>query len=192
MLRPELFLLFMALSLLFATGCSLDMDQEGFSEELSGEVPNTVMRSYRQVVVEDQRKVMEISADTVKAYDEQKKLIMEELRFTEFDRQGEVVHTGRAGRAEHRYGDQELLLQGDVLLESRQDDETIQVSGEAFRWYEKEYLIEAPEEEEVHFSYGREGSLTGRGFSARTDTGTIRFTGGARGLFRAGEESQGE
>ncbi len=183
---PALFPLLILLSLL--ASCSLDIEKEAFSEELSTEIPNTVMHVYRQVLVEDGRKKMELSAQKVEGYDQEKKLIMEELSFTEYDREGEVLHTGEAGRAVNNYGDKKVLLEKEVFLESINRENRVEVEGESFTWYEGEHLIEAPPGEPVRFSYGNEGSLQGRGFSARTDTGLITFTGGAKGLFNGGEE----
>ena len=89
---------FMLVTVLFQ-GCQFDYEESMMAEDLAEEVPDTVLRSFSQVMVRDSSPRFYIRAEESLSYGKRKETIFRGIHFQEYDENGIVVTDGRADNA---------------------------------------------------------------------------------------------
>lgn len=169
-------------------GCSFDYRPTELQDELSEAVPNTVLRGVEHTVVRDGRIAAVLRVDRVESYDERDLGVLSGIRFTEFDRSGNVVTEARADRAEYHFETDDARAEGSVVVESRRDD--ARIAAAAMRWREAERLLTSDASAsagsgEVVIERGDGSRITAAGFEADVARRVIRFLGPVSGRLAA-------
>lgn len=174
-------------------GCSFDYRPTALQDELSEAVPNTVLRGVEHTVVRDGRIAAVLRVDRVESYDERDLGVLSGIRFTEFDRSGNVVTEARADRAEYHFETDDARAEGSVVVESRRDD--ARIAAAAMRWREAERMLTSDASAgeggasagggEVVIERGDGSRITAAGFEADVARRVIRFLGPVSGRLAA-------
>lgn len=184
-------------------GCSFDYRPTALQDELSEAVPNTVLRGVEHTVVRDGRIAAVLRVDRVESYDERDLGVLSGIRFTEFDRSGNVVTEARADHAEYHFETDDARAEGSVVVESRRDD--ARIAAAAMRWREAERMLTSDASAgedgagedgageggasagggEVVIERGDGSRITAAGFEADVARRVIRFLGPVSGRLAA-------
>lgn len=174
-------------------GCSFDYRPTALQDELSEAVPTTVLRGVEHTVVRDGRIAAVLRVDRVESYDERDLGVLSGIRFTEFDRSGNVVTEARADRAEYHFETDDARAEGSVVVESRRDD--ARIAAAAMRWREAERMLTSDASAgeggagegsgEVVIERGDGSRITAAGFEADVARRVIRFLGPVSGRLAA-------
>lgn len=172
-----------ALLLLVCSGCALDYESEQLASELKKEIPDTVMHDYRQVRVDRHVPSLIISAKSIAGFGREQYVLLDTVLLEEYSDERERVAEGSIGTVRYDLKERVMELGSGVAIRRTGEGENAEIAGDSFTYFEDEKRITAPEEAVVRFSAGDEGAVSGKGFSAETDSSTIYFTGGASGSY---------
>ncbi len=172
--------------LAFSAGCSLDYENERLASELKKDIPDTVMYGFRQINVERHVPTLEISAESVSGYNRDQRIHLEGVKIHEYSGDGKAVTEGEIGAVRYDLKERIIELDSGVYISRLEEDGPLSVEGESFTWFENENKISAPADSTVSFTDGTEGNMSGRGFSAETDTSRIHFSEGVSGYYAPG------
>ncbi len=183
---PVPYLLTALLIMAVSAGCSLDYESEKLASELKKDIPDTVMYGFRQVNVERHVPTLVISADSIAGYNRDQRIYLEGVEINEFSIDGRAVTEGVIGTVDYNLKDRVIELESGVHIRRLEEEGPVNVEGESFTWYENEKKITAPGDSTVSFIDGTKGKISGRGFSAETDTLKIHFSDGVSGYYAPG------
>ena len=79
--------------------CSLDYEQAMIADELSEDVPETVLIDFTHSIIKDGNPMFIISAEKATTYAESKKTFMKAVIFKQYNSEGELVAEGKADNA---------------------------------------------------------------------------------------------
>jgi hypothetical protein len=144
------------------------------------------MYGFRQVNVERHVPTLVISADSIAGYNRDQRIKLEEVEVSEFSSDGRAVTEGKIGTVRYNLKDRVIELESGVSISRLEGEGPVNVEGESFTWYENEKKISAPVDSTVSFTDGTKGQISGRGFSAETDSSKIYFSEGVSGYYAPG------
>jgi hypothetical protein len=178
-----------AILICLLAGCALDYESEHLASQLSGDLPETVMYGYRQTTVQRHKPFLEVEAAKVEAYTQKRLISMETVEIVEYSKAGDALTRMSIGEAEYDIEPDILHLNKGVQIRRYEGDSIWDLEGEQFSFFQEEHQLTAPEDSIVVFREGERGELSGKGFSAETDSGTVHFTDKVSGFFISEESN---
>lgn len=173
-IRPLLPLLALcALSALAA--CSLDYAQAEITEELSEEIPETVLTDFTHTVVENGRPVFVIAAERAENYTERKQTVLWDVTFAEYDSEGETLTEGVADRATFFTDTEDAELHGNISFYSSAEEGRIEA--EYLEWNREERRLASNPTGPVLLENESGSRIRGTGFRADFTLKQIEFSG---------------
>ena len=171
---PRLFLLLLC-ALCALAACSLDYEQAEITEELSDEIPETVLLDFTHTVVEDGRPVFIISAERAENYTERKQTVLSEVSFAEYDSDGEAVTEGVADSAIFFTDTENAELRGNISFYSAAEEG--RVEAEYLEWNREERELTSNPTDPVLLENESGSRIRGSGFRADFTLKQIEFSG---------------
>ena len=170
--KPAATLLVAAAAALAA--CSFDYTAAGTgAEQLAEQVPETVLTGATHTVVRDGRVVAQIHAVLIENYPRSGRAVLEGVRYSEFDRAGNVVAAGSAERAVYLTASEDAELAGTIELRSETQEAVLRA--EALRWDSERRRLSSGPQQMVEVARDDGSQVRGAGFQAELRTKTIRF-----------------
>ena len=160
--------------------CSFDYSDAGASaEQLRDNVPETDLADVTHTIVRNGRRVAEVTARRVQNYRNRGVTILNEVRYTEYDRAGNPVTTGSAERAVYYPDSRDAQVSGAVQL--RSEAQEVWLRADLLSWEDKRRRLSAPRERMVEISRDDGSQVRGGGLDVDVRSKTIRFTGPVAG-----------
>jgi LPS export ABC transporter protein LptC len=173
-------------------GCSLDYAQAEITEELSEEIPETVLTDFTHTVVENGRPEFVISADRAENFTERKQTVLFQVTFAEYDSDGSVVTEGVADRAVFFTDTENAELRGNISFYSASEEGRIEA--QYLEWNREERRLTSNPADQVLLAKESGSQIRGTGFRADFTLKQIEFSGKAastesvRGTYVSEEE----
>ncbi len=172
------------LIVLLSSGCTFEYGDPSGDSELERSPPQIEIYGVEMVISRANR--IEISADHVATYAEEEIQEIRGLTFREYDPGGELRVEGSADRATLHLDTEDIQLEGTIRFRSSIEDALVESE---FLYWNNDSRVLTAEGNEVTL-YRDDGSrITGRGLILDGRRNSVRFTGGVRGSYVAGEES---
>ena len=163
-----------------AASCSFDYG-EGGAAGGAATLPTAVFEGYSHTVVLRGKPYLELRAARAETWDEEKKTVLSDVEFTEFDADsGERVALGRAESAVFWTQTEDAEFSGSVRLQSLRDDALLE--GEYLRWDGKSKRMEGRLDRTVTISRKDGSRASGAGFQADARKRSFGFRGEAEGI----------
>lgn len=156
------------------------------AEEISEEVPDVVLYGLEQTRVEDGRANYTVFAEKASSYGEKKELLLENVIFREYDREGKTVTEGSVRRLLLFNETEDAELQGAVDFYSSREEAALR--GDHFMWDNTNKILTAPGDTEVELIREDGSTVKGSGFEADFSSLTVRFSRRVSGKFVDEEE----
>jgi len=137
--RTSLLLLLISV---FAFSCSFDYEEATVEEELSEEIPDTVMLKFSQTVVEEDGSMIRLEAERAEVYEKQEKMIALGISFREFDENGELITEGKAEKAVYHTDTENAEFSGAILFFLPQEESTLVT--DAISWVDETKRLSTP------------------------------------------------
>lgn len=164
-----------------ATACSLDYSQVTVSEEMSEQVPDSILHEFSYTVVEGGKPSVRVDAERAEFFEKSDRTYVTGLTFREYDEQGELVTEGTADYAEFHTDTESAELEGGLRFYSSTEEATVET--EYLYWDNEEKLLTGREDDRVRIEEDSGSRLDGIGFEADVRRRLIDFAGPVSGRF---------
>lgn len=173
-------LLCLILMIIFILGsCRLNYGADVEAEGLEEGVPNVEIFGFVQQIYRDGRLILELEAETSRAYESRNLRELLGVSFREFDASGELAASGRADKALLFTDTENVELSGSIEVYSAKEGAS--VVGDYFYWDSEDKTITALAEEMVRILTDEGEVIEGRGFNADMRRRVLGFTRGVEG-----------
>ena len=162
-------------------GCSFDYEQARVAEDLSENIPNSIIRNYTYVDVRPRTSSLRIYAGEARMYHTSRRTELQDVFFQEIDPEGKVITEGEADRAIIDTRSDNVELFGAIrCAEARQEAE---ISAEYLFWNNESRLLEGKRNGEVLIEKADGTRISGKGFSIDTSSRTMEFRSPVEGTY---------
>ena len=177
----------LAAALGLPAGCSLSYEEARAVEAMAPEIPDTVMIGFTHTVVEEGRVWVRLSARRAEGYDQSKRIVLDEVSFQEFDRQGSLATEAAADRAVYHSESEDAEVTGSILIRSPQEKATL--TAESLSWIREGRRLSSGPGQGVRLAKEDGSFLEGRGFQADFRRRRLEFSEVASGGYVEGEDA---
>ena len=182
MRRAELGISTFLLALLLCLGgCSLDYEEAGVAEDIAEETPETVFIDFTHSIVDGGRLWVVLEAERAESYPKKKEIILDKVRFREYDEQGEMVIEGLAGRAVFFTDSENARLAGSIFIYSAPDQAGLYA--ESLTWTREGKLLESGGKAPVLLRKDDGSFMEGKDFRADLRRKEFSFSQGVTGRY---------
>jgi LPS export ABC transporter protein LptC len=175
-----------ALSLLFLSACSMDYEEAEVAEDISEEVPNTVLHYFSQTIVRDGTPVYRVQAEKAETYNKKNTMILFNVLFQELNPEGEVITEGWAEEITFYTDTEDAELEGNIEFYSKAEEAAVRAS--FLEWDHGDKVLSGKDEEVVRLERKSGSVVSGTGFEAELKKKRVRFTGNVEGTYVDEEE----
>ena len=180
-------LLFVSSIVLLCTGCKLDYKDADLAEEMSEQVPNSVLEDFSQVVIREGKVSYVFSADQAKLFDSTKLTYFDNIGFVEYKSDGSTGTEGAAAKAIHDSKTDNIIFDGRIILNATAQD--FVVKADYLEWNNVEKILKSLDDTEVSLEQGDDSMVKGRGFVADAQGKSFTFLEEASGRYYEDEET---
>ena len=181
MFRRNLSLLcvFSLLSAVLFSSCRFDYEETIMAEDLSDEVPQTILINFSQVMVKNSVPTFYIEAAESSTFEKKKETLFKSVSFKEFDKDGEVVTSGSADNARMYNETESVELWGNLDFYSKREDASL--TGEYLFWDNEKSTLTGKSDDQISIVESGGSEISGKGFSADSKTKSISFSSDVSG-----------
>lgn len=174
--------------LLLFPSCTFDYRSAMVEENLSEEIPTSVLLNFNQTIVKNGRIILEAEAERAEIYDALDKTVIQGLFFAEYGREGEKLTEGRAENGVYYNDSENAEFSGNVYLYSITEETGIRT--ENLTWDNEKRLLTTPTETTVTIERDDGSRLEGQGLEADLRLRKIVLNRGVSGTYytEEGEE----
>lgn len=173
-------------SLLAAASCSLDYGQAEVVDELSEEIPDTIVYEFTHTVVRDGRPILIVEASESQTFSRRDTQHLSGIAFRELDRSGDLITSGTADSAVYDTSTQNVEITGNVLFFSAEEEATL--TADSLFWDDEARMLRAQPEDSVRVATEEGTNIEGRGFEVDMQFRTMTYERGVRGRIILDEE----
>ncbi|MDE0360752.1 MAG: LPS export ABC transporter periplasmic protein LptC [Rhodospirillaceae bacterium] len=161
--------------------CSFEYSDAGPSpQQLLEFIPETELTEVTHTIVRNGRVAAEFRAEQVRNFRRAGRTEMEEITYSEYDRDGILVTAGNADRAVYYTRRKDAELAGAIRLRSQ--SQAVWLEAESLRWEDERHRLTAGPEEPVEIVRDDGSRVTGIGLEVDVRRKTIRFSGSVEGM----------
>jgi LPS export ABC transporter protein LptC len=178
-----------ALSVSVLASCSLDYESARLEEGMPERLPDTVATGLVHRVVKDSRTALKVTAARAETWNAQRRTVLDDTAFVEYDRDGTPAIEGTAGKVVFHTDTEDAEISGHVRVHSAIDEAGIET--EALTWKNQPRLLAAPAHDRVVITQDDGSRLEGTGFVGDFRRREFAFTGPVQGTYVwTGEEEE--
>lgn len=166
---------------IFISGCSLDYSTAMIPEDLSEKVPETIFINFYKIRIKDGRVFNKIEAEKAENYTKKKHMVLENVKFTELDKTGEVVTQGRADKAVIYTETDDSDISGNIYFYSLTEE--TEIFAENLFWKDESRKLSAKPDDLVVVKKDDGSYIQGKGFRTDFRLREIVFTNGVVGKY---------
>jgi len=162
-------------------GCPLNYEEARVAQNISEEIPDTVLTRFTHTVVTGGKVWVRLSADRAESYGKSKRITLSGVRFEEYDGAGRLVTEGRADRAVFHTDSENAEVSGDILI--RAPEEKASLSAGRLAWTKDGKRLESGAGEFVRIAKEDGAFVEGRGLRADFRRRRLEFAEPVTGRF---------
>ena len=167
--------------LLLYSGCSLDYSSVYVTEDLSEEIPDSILSEFTHTSVKNGLPVFRLSAGKAYMYNKKEESHLSDILFQEFDDAGEVTTEGRADQAIFFTESEDAEFWGNLYFYSLSEEASFSTS--YLYWSNETKKLTGEEESQVLIRRDSGTEIMGTGFEAEARTRVVTFTGPVSGTY---------
>jgi LPS export ABC transporter protein LptC len=142
-------------------------------EDLSEEIPESILRNFSQIMVKDSSPVFYIEAEESLTYGKRKETIFRQVHFQEYDKDGLIVTEGTADNAKMFNETESVELWGNLLFYSKREEASLE--GGYLFWNNEDSTLSGKTDDRISIAEDDGSQIAGKGFFADSKTRSIRF-----------------
>ena len=164
----------------------MDYEDASVAEDLSEDIPNTVLFNVSHTIVVDGIPKYRIHAQQAETYEKKKQTILREVLFRELNQKGEVITEGWVDSIVYFTDSEDAQMNGNIEFYSATEETRIEA--ESLSWENKQKILTGAPEETVYLEREAGSNVRGKGFQAELNKKSLRFAGEVEGEFVEEEE----
>ena len=185
--RNEL-LVALAAAAALAAGCSFDYGQSSVKDQISEEIPNSILLNFEHTVVQDGKPSFRLNAERAEFYDGKKETRLKNVSFAEYDpKTGAAISTGRSTQAIFYDDSEDAELSGDIVVYSKRSEAGL--SGGYLYWDNAKKTLEGRRDRLITITRDDGTEIRGEGFAADARRRSMSFSGRAAGTIVSEDKS---
>lgn len=177
-----------AASVLAFGACSLDYDQVRVAEEISEDVPETIIYDFTHTVVRNGRRAFSIRADASQSFPDRNEQLMDGIYFVEFDTDEEVVTEGVADRAVLYTETENVEIYGSIEFYTKREESGL--SADYLYWNNEDRVLTSDPDAPVTLERDDGSQVEGVGFRADMKYKTMSFDRDVSGVYVTEDEDE--
>jgi LPS export ABC transporter protein LptC len=164
----------------------MDYEEASVAEDLSEDIPNTVLFDVTHTIVIDGQPKYRVFAQRAETYEKKKQTILREVLFREMNQKGEVITEGLADSIVYYTDSEDAQMRGNIEFYSATEE--TQIEANSLTWENEPKVLKGDSEETVYLEKKNGSKVRGKGFQAELKKKSLRFTGEVEGVFVEEEE----
>lgn len=173
--------------LIFA-GCSLDYSSLYVSEDMSEEIPDSVLYDFIHTSVKDGLPVFRLSAGTAYIYNKKQETQLTDILFQEYNGEGAIITEGRADEAIFFTESEDAEFWGNLFFYSLSEEASFETS--YLYWNNEEKKLVGRDDDDVRIMRDTGTEILGTGFEAEARTRIVTFSGPVTGTYVLEDEDE--
>jgi LPS export ABC transporter protein LptC len=173
---------------LIIAGCSLDYSSVYTTEEMSEDIPDSILYEFIHTSVKDGTPVFRLSAGIAYIYNKKEETQLLDILFQEFNRKGEIITEGRADEAMFFSETENAEFWGNLFFYSLSEEASFQTA--YLYWNDKEKRLIGRDDSEVLIQRDTGTEILGTGFEAEARTRIVTFAGPVLGTYVLEDEDE--
>ncbi len=175
---------------LLGGGCSLNYSDAEMAEDLSKELPNSIVRNYRFVDVRSGQSSLKVYAAEARMYHKAHQTRLTDIFFQEINPEGEVITEGEAARATLFTQTDNVEMRGKIRFAGSAQEATI--TSDYLFWNNEERSLKGKPDHTVTIVKSDGTRIKGKGFTANTASEEVTFTEEVEGVYVQEDEEDPE
>jgi LPS export ABC transporter protein LptC len=180
--------MFTICTLLMFAGCSLDYSSVYVTEDMSEDIPDSILYEFTHTSVQDGLPIFRLSAGTAYIYNKKEETQLLDILFQEYNKKGEIITEGRADEALFFTETENAEFWGDLFFYSLSEEASFQTA--YLFWNNEEKRLIGREESDVLIQRDSGTELLGKGFEAEARTRIVTFSGPVTGTYVLEDEDE--
>ena len=183
---------FLLVLILIIAGCSLDYSAVYVTEDMSEDLPDSILYDFTHTSVKNGITVFRLSAGEAHIYNKKEETRLSDILFQEFDDSGEIATEGRADEAVFFTETEDAEMWGNLYVYSSAEEASF--STPYLYWSDENKKLTGQEDQEVLIRRDSGTEIRGVGFEAEARTRIVEFSGPVQGtyVFEDEDEEDGE
>lgn len=166
--------------------CTFDYRSAMVDEDLSKELPSSVLLNLSQTIVENGRIILQAEVERAEIYDDLDKTVFQGLFFAEYGREGEKLTEGWAENGAYYNDTENAEFSGSVYIYSLTEETGIRAGNLA--WDNEKRLLTTPPDATVTIERDDGSRLSGQGLEADLRLRKIVLDRGVSGTYYSEDE----
>lgn len=175
---------------LIISACSLDYSSVYVTEDMSENIPDSILYEFTHTSVKNGLPTFRLSAGTAYIYNKKEETKLSDILFQEFNRKGEIITEGRADEAVFFTDSENAEFWGNLFFYSSSEEASFQTA--YLYWNNEEKRLIGKKDGEVLIERDTGTELRGTGFEAEARTRIVTFIGPVSGTYVQEDEDDGQ
>ena len=175
---------------LIIAACSLDYSSVYATEEMSEDIPDSILYEFTHTSVKEGTPIFRLSAGTAYIYNKKEETQLSDILFQEFNKKGEIITEGRADEAVFFSESEDAEFWGNLFFYSLAEEASFQTA--YLYWNDEEKKLIGRDNSEVLIRRDTGTEILGTGFEAEARTRIVTFTGPVSGTYVLEDEDEGQ
>ena len=174
-------LLLLLILTVFLLSCSHDYEESVFDEELSDEIPNSIVVNFKEVVIRGGDPAYILEADRAETYNNKKSTVFTDLYFIEYSKSGDIATEGACVEAEYFNVTDNIEFRDKVILNAV--EQGFFIDGEYLFWDNNLKSLAGGENTTVRIGKDDGSLIEGTGFITSSSERSFSFKGKTKGKY---------
>lgn len=175
------YLLVSILTILIFAGCSLDYSSSFLSDDMSEDIPDSILTEFIHTSVKNGLPVFRLYAGKAAMYNKKEETQLSEIIFIEYDGKGEVITEGSAESAVFFTESEDAEFWGNLYFYSLAEEASF--SAPYLFWSNTEKKLTGNDNDQVFIQQDTGTAVRGIGFEAQARTRQVTFSGAVTGTY---------
>lgn len=170
--------------------CSLDYSDVYITEDLSEDIPDSVLYDFAHTSVQKGNPVFTLGAKKALVFNKKKETRLENIRFQEFSAKGEIITEGQAAEAIFFTETEDAEFWGNLLFYSLTEEATF--TTDYLYWNNEDRKLTGKEEVPLRIQRDSGTHIEGIGFEAEALSKSVTFSGPVQGMYITENDEDGQ
>lgn len=175
---------------LFAAGCSLDYSSVLVTDDMSEEIPDSILLEFSHTSVKNGLPMFRLYSGQAYIYNQKEETQLSEVVFQEFDSKGDLITEGKADRALFFTDTENAEFWGDLYFYSLAEEASFSTT--YLYWNSEEKKLIGKEENQIVITRDTGTEIRGTGFEAEARSRTVHFSGAVIGSYVQEEDEEND
>jgi LPS export ABC transporter protein LptC len=169
-------------------GCSLDYSSLYVTEDMSEEIPDSILYNFTHTSVKNGTPIFRLSAGTAYMYNKKQGTQLTDILFEAYNGNGEIITEDRADEAVFFTDSEDAEFWGNLFFYSLSEEASFETS--YLYWNNEQKKLVGRDDRDVRIMRDSGTEILGTGFEAEARTRVVTFSGPVTGTYVLEDEDE--